>query len=61
MQMKEKEKDVDEGEGEVYQKVLKEFKSRAEGKGNNVPFTVVQVRTKFKKCISKCKKAASYI
>ena len=47
--------------GKVYQKVLKEFKSRAEGKGNNVPFTVVQVCTKFKKCISKCKKAASHI
>ena len=38
--------------------MLKELKSRAGGKGNSVPFTVAQVRTKFKKCISECKKAA---
>ena len=44
--------------GKVYEKVLKELKSRAGGKGNSVPFTVAQVRTKFKKCISECKKAA---
>ena len=44
--------------GKVYEKVLKELKSRAGGKGNSVPFTVGQVRTKFKKCISECKKAA---
>ncbi|XP_067049665.1 uncharacterized protein [Acropora muricata] len=44
--------------GKVYEKVLKELKSRAEGKGNSVPFTVAQVRTKFKKCVSECKKAA---
>ena len=44
--------------GEVYEKVLNELKSRADSKGGSVPFTVAQVRTKFKKCISKCKKAA---
>ena len=44
--------------GKVYEKVLKELKSRAEGKGNSVPFTIAQVRTKFKKCISECKKVA---
>ena len=38
--------------------MLQELKSRAEGKGNSVPFTVAQARTKFKKCISECKKAA---
>ena len=31
--------------GKVYEKVLKELKSRAGGKGNSVPFTVAQVRT----------------
>ena len=31
----------------VYKKVLKELKCRAGGKGNNIPFTVAQVRTKF--------------
>ena len=41
--------------------MLKELKSRAEGKGNSVPFTVAQVRMKFKKCINECKKAASTI
>lgn len=44
--------------GKVYEKVLKELKSRSEGKGKSVPFTVGQVRTRFKKCISECKKAA---
>lgn len=38
--------------------MLNELKSRAESKGSSVPFTVAQVRTKFKKCISECKKAA---
>ena len=38
--------------------MLNELKSRAEGKGSSVPFTVAQVRAKFKKCISECKKAA---
>ena len=45
--------------GKVYEKVLKELKSRAGGKGNSVPFTVAQVCTKFKKCISECKKKAA--
>ena len=44
--------------GNVYEKVLNELKSTAESKGSSVPFTVAQVRTKFKKCISECKKAA---
>ena len=44
--------------GKVYEKLLNELKSRAESKGSSVPFTVAQVRTKFKKCISECKKAA---
>ena len=42
--------------GKVYEKVLKELKGRAGGKGNSVPFTVAQVRTKFKKCISECQR-----
>ena len=44
--------------GKVYEKVLNEFKSRAEGKGSSFPFTVSRVRAKFKTCISECKKAA---
>ena len=44
--------------GKVYEKVLKELKSRSDGKVKSVPFTVGQVRTRFKKCISECKKAA---
>ena len=44
--------------GKVYEKVLNELKSRAESKGSNVPFSVAQVRTKFKKCISECKKSS---
>jgi len=44
--------------GKVYEKVLNELKSRAEGKRSSVPFTVAQVRGKIKKCISECKKAA---
>ena len=31
----------------VYEKVLKELKCRAGGKGNSIPFTVAQVHTKF--------------
>ena len=38
--------------------MLKELKSRSEGKGKSVPFTVGHVRTRFKKCIRECKKAA---
>ena len=38
--------------------MLNELKSRAEGKGSSVPFTVAQVRAKFKKGINECKKAA---
>ena len=41
--------------------MLNELKSRAASKGSSVPFTVAQVRTKFKKCISECKKAALMI
>ncbi len=43
---------------DVYQKVLNELKKRAESRGKEVPFTVIQLRTKFKKVVAECKKAA---
>lgn len=44
--------------GEVYKKILDELKSRASARGEEVSFNYIQVRTKFKKAISECKKAA---
>ena len=44
--------------GSIYEAILKELKSRASGRGENLAFSINQVRTKFKKCISICKKAA---
>lgn len=43
---------------EIYAKVLKDVKSRFASKDSNFPFTVAQIRIKFKACISICKKAA---
>ena len=43
---------------EVYQKVLNELKKRTEARGEDFPFTVKQLRTKFKKVVGECKKAA---
>ena len=42
----------------MYQKVLNELKKRAETRGEDVPFTTIQLRTKFKKVVAECKKAA---
>lgn len=36
--------------------MLNELKSRAENNGSNAPLTVAQVRRKFKKCLSECRK-----
>ena len=44
--------------GEIYKAILQELKHRASKRGENVNFTVDQLRTKFKRCISLCKKAA---
>eukprot|EP00112_Aurelia_sp_Birch-Aquarium-sp1_P017286 Seg3990.6 transcript_id=Seg3990.6/GoldUCD/mRNA.D3Y31 product="hypothetical protein" protein_id=Seg3990.6/GoldUCD/D3Y31 len=43
---------------EVYAKVLDQLKDRAKERDETVEFTPVQLRTKFKKAISECKKAA---
>ena len=43
---------------EVYQKVLAELKSRAGERNEEWPFTAIQLRTKFKKSVAECKKAA---
>ena len=43
---------------EIYEKILKELKDRAISRGEDVPFTTKQLRTKFKKAIAECKKAA---
>ena len=44
--------------GMIYQKILKELKGRAAERDEAIIFTVAQMRTKFKKCVSDCKKAA---
>ena len=43
---------------EMYMKVLKQLRERAAERDENVPFTEVQLRTRFKKAVSDCKKAA---
>ena len=42
----------------VYEKVLKELKERCSKRGDEFDFSVAQLRTKFKKCVADCKKAA---
>ena len=44
--------------GEIYEQVLKQVKERYLSQGEEFPFTVSQIRNKFKKCISECKKIA---
>ena len=44
--------------GEIYGKVLDELKIRASSREENVPFTAVQLRNKFTKCVAECKKVA---
>ena len=43
---------------EIYEKILKELKARGSKRGEDVPFSAVQLRTKFKKSVSECKKVA---
>ena len=40
--------------GVIYGKVCEELKQRCAVRGQDMPFTVVQTRSKFKKCISEC-------
>ena len=44
--------------GEIYAEILTELKRRASARGKELKFTVSQLRTKFKKCVSDCKQAA---
>ena len=44
--------------GVLYDSILQELKRRAAARGDVVEFTVSQLRNKFKKCVSDCKKAA---
>jgi hypothetical protein len=44
--------------GDIYSKILEEMQKRATIRKESVPFTVVQLRTNFKKLIGECKKAA---
>ena len=43
---------------DIYEKFLEELKARGSKRGEDVPFSAVQLRTKFKKSISECKKIA---
>ena len=43
---------------DIYENVLKDLKDRAMVRGEDVPFTSTQLRTKFKKAVAECKKAA---
>jgi len=43
---------------EIYDKIREELKERCATRGENFCFTVDQLRSKFKKCVSECKRAA---
>ena len=44
--------------GEIYGKIREELKQRCAARGESFCFTVEQLRSKFKKCVSECKRAA---
>ena len=44
--------------GKLYESTLKELKKRALERGEQITFSPSQLRTKFKKCVQECKKAA---
>ena len=44
--------------GLVYKKILTKLKAKCSARGADINFTVSQLRTKFKKCVSDCKVAA---
>ena len=44
--------------GAIYSKILIEVKERAATRNEPVPYTAVQLRTKFKKLVGECKRAA---
>ena len=43
---------------EIYEKILSALKERANDRDEDVSFNVIQLRNKFKKIVSECKKAA---
>ena len=43
---------------EIYGKIRDELKKRCTSRGENLCFTVDQLRSKLKKCVSECKRAA---
>ena len=47
--------------GKIYDNILKELKKRCAKRSQSVPFTVQQLRSKFKKCVGICKQAAMTI
>ena len=44
--------------GKLYESILKELKRRGLERGEQITFSPSQLRTKFKKCVQECKKAA---
>ena len=42
----------------IYGRIREELKKRCTSRGENLSFTVDQLRSKFKKCVSECKRAA---
>ena len=47
--------------GIIYGRILTELKKRASESGEEITFTVQQLRTKFKRCVCDCKQAAMKI
>ena len=44
--------------GKLYENILKELKRRGSERGEQITFSVSQLRTTFRKCVQECKKAA---
>jgi hypothetical protein len=47
--------------GVIYEKIQKELHERAKKRNSEFKFSISQMRTKFKKCVSDCKSAAMTI
>ena len=47
--------------GIIYGEILNKLKERANERGDQITFTIQQIRTKFKRCVSDCKQAAMTI
>jgi hypothetical protein len=47
--------------GKIYGEILDKLKERANERGEQIDFTIQQIRTKFKRCVSDCKHAAMTI